>query len=431
MRSKKVLSALVSAALLVSLSVTGAAAVTESYDTFDYRAYANVYPDLKAAYGYNAEKLYAHYVNFGKAEGRVGTFIEGSNPKTKAPIYGFVPGSNQLEIGGDGTTYAVVPATLLDAKPPEKASQLDKWRTTQLTHIYWMSNAKLVAEYYHTQEYMGDDWGGSLSTEAVEIRTQETIPQELRGRIDAVKAVYEYEHSQHDEDESDSVRNNYLNAKDSGWYKRAMCSDTTILLHCDDYRWGRSTFAAPPADPGTAGEPPVKTVGGFSDVTEKDYFADPVVWAVERKITSGTGNGKFSPGQTCSRAQILSFLWRASGSPEPSGGSPFTDIKDTDYFYKAALWAAEKGMVSGSAFSGSTPCTRASTMEYLWKAAGSPSASYDGRFTDVSANAGYTQAIAWAVSNGVTSGTSKTTFSPDNTCTRGQIVSFLYRAFAK
>lgn len=166
----------------------------------------------------------------------------------------------------------------------------------------------------------------------------------------------------------------------------------------------------------------------FTDVKSTDYYADAVQWAVEKKITSGTSKTTFSPGATCNRAQILSFLWRTSGSPEPTAANPFSDIKSTDYFYKAALWAAEKGMVSGSSFGASTPCTRASTMEYMWKAAGSPAASYNGKFDDVSTSADYAQAVAWAVENNVTAGTSKTTFGPDSTCTRGQIVTFLHRA---
>ena len=170
---------------------------------------------------------------------------------------------------------------------------------------------------------------------------------------------------------------------------------------------------------------------GFTDVKSTDYFAKAVDWAVENKITSGTSKTTFSPGATCNRAQILSFLWRASGSPEPKTANPFQDIKSTDYFYKAALWAFEKDMVSGSSFGASTPCTRASTMEYMWKAAESPAASYDGKFSDVSTGADYAQAVAWAVKNNVTAGTSKTTFGPDNTCTRGQIVTFLYRVYGK
>ena len=170
------------------------------------------------------------------------------------------------------------------------------------------------------------------------------------------------------------------------------------------------------------------TVGGFTDVKSNDYFTDAVLWAVEKKITSGTSKTTFSPGATCSKAQILTFLWRANGSPEPTAANPFTDIKPTDYFYKAALWAAEKGLLSGSAFGANTDCTRAMTVEYLWKAAGSPTPSAKASFTDVPANAEYAQAVAWAVENKITSGTGGGNFSPNATCTRGQIVTFLHRA---
>lgn len=169
----------------------------------------------------------------------------------------------------------------------------------------------------------------------------------------------------------------------------------------------------------------------FTDVKESDYFADAVLWAVEKDITSGTSKTTFSPNSTCTNAQILAFLYRASGSPEPTISNPFADIKTTDYFYKAALWAAEKGMVSGSMFGANTPCTRAATVEYIWKAAGSPAASYDGKFDDVPASADYAQAVAWAVEQNITSGTGGGNFSPAATCTRGQIVTFLHRAMGK
>ena len=172
-------------------------------------------------------------------------------------------------------------------------------------------------------------------------------------------------------------------------------------------------------------------VGGFTDVKSSDYYADAVLWAVEKKITSGTSATTFSPGATCSKAQILTFLWRANGSPEPTAANPFTDIKPADYFYKAALWASEKGLVSGSTFGANTDCTRAMTVEYLWKVAGSPTPSAKASFTDVPANADYAQAVAWAVENKITSGTGGGNFSPAATCTRGQIVTFLYRAMGK
>ena len=166
----------------------------------------------------------------------------------------------------------------------------------------------------------------------------------------------------------------------------------------------------------------------FSDVAASDYFSDAVKWAVERKITNGTSDTTFSPNDTCTRAQIITFLWRAVGSPNPNGTNPYTDINANDYYYNAAVWAAEKGMVDGKAFAPNTPCTRASTVMYLWIAAGSPDCGTTNKFGDVSTNDSYAQAVAWAVENNVTSGTSDVTFSPDMICNRGQIVTFLRRA---
>ena len=169
----------------------------------------------------------------------------------------------------------------------------------------------------------------------------------------------------------------------------------------------------------------------FTDVKKSDYFADAVLWAVENNITAGTSKTTFSPGTTCSKAQILTFLWRANGSPDPTAANPFTNVKTTDYFYKAALWAAKKGLVSGSTFGANTDCTRAMTMDYMWKAAGSPVPAGKADFADVLANADYAQAVAWAVENKITSGTGGSNFSPASTCTRGQIVSFLHQAMGK
>lgn len=168
----------------------------------------------------------------------------------------------------------------------------------------------------------------------------------------------------------------------------------------------------------------------FEDITPEDYFFRPVQWAVEKGAANGTSKTTFSPAQICSRAQIITFLWRAMGSPEPKTTSKVRDVKPDDYYYKAVLWAAESSMFSGDVFLPSTPCTRAMAIEFIWKQAGQPSAS-GCRFTDVPSRASYAQAVAWATSNGVTSGTSNTTFSPDANCTRGQIVTFLYRAFAE
>ena len=114
----------------------------------------------------------------------------------------------------------------------------------------------------------------------------------------------------------------------------------------------------------------VQTVGGFTDVKPDDYFADPVVWAVNKKITAGTSATTFSPNENCTVAQILSFLWRAYGSPSTNTKNPFSDVKSSDYYYNAARWAYDKGMVTGSTFGGDRPCTRSMAVTYMWQAAG-------------------------------------------------------------
>ena len=149
-----------------------------------------------------------------------------------------------------------------------------------------------------------------------------------------------------------------------------------------------------------------------------------------KEITTGTGNNKFSPNQDCTNAQILTFIWRAYGKPEPTIDNPFTN-SIPDGYKKAAVWAHEKGMVSGTTFDTDKPCTRAMAMTYLWQAAGSPTAPA-ASFTDVSADAAYASAVAWAVEQKITTGTGTgTTFSPDDVCSRGQIMTFLHRNLAK
>lgn len=167
----------------------------------------------------------------------------------------------------------------------------------------------------------------------------------------------------------------------------------------------------------------------FTDVASNAYYADAVTWAISEGITTGTSATTFSPNATCTKSQILTFLWRANGSPASTISNPFSDVSAGAYYADAAIWSYEKGLISGSTFNGDIPATRATTVTYLWKLAGSPSAS-PVNFTDVPNGENYSQAVAWAVSDGITSGTSATTFSPAATCTRGQIVTFLYRDLA-
>ena len=170
---------------------------------------------------------------------------------------------------------------------------------------------------------------------------------------------------------------------------------------------------------------------GFNDVKPGDYFYDAVNWAVEKGITTGTSATTFSPNASCTRAQIVTFLWRASGSPEPKTASnPFTDVVANAYCCKAVLWAVENGITTGTSattFSPNAPCTRAQGVTFLWRANGSKAASAAASFTDVASDAYYAPAVAWAAEQNVTGGVGNGLFSPDTTCTRAQIVSMLYR----
>lgn len=168
----------------------------------------------------------------------------------------------------------------------------------------------------------------------------------------------------------------------------------------------------------------------FTDVPASAYYYDAVYWAVENGVTNGTSNTTFSPDASCTRAQMVTFLWRAAGSPEPeSTVNPFTDVSASAYYYDAVLWAVEQGITNGTSattFGPDATVTRGQTVTFLWRYDGSTAASGSG-FADVASDAYYADAVAWAASEGVTSGTSATTFSPSNDCTRGQIVTFLYR----
>ena len=173
-------------------------------------------------------------------------------------------------------------------------------------------------------------------------------------------------------------------------------------------------------------------VPAFADVPADAYYADAVAWAVKEGITTGTGTNTFSPDLSCTRAQMVTFLWRAAGSPKVENGkNPFADVKADAYYYDAVLWAVEKGVTSGTSattFSPDATVTRGQTVTFLYRNAGSPEVSGTMPFTDVEADAYYAKAVQWAVQQKITTGTSETTFSPMSDCTRGQIVTFLYRA---
>lgn len=180
---------------------------------------------------------------------------------------------------------------------------------------------------------------------------------------------------------------------------------------------------------------PVKTSKpiSFTDVPSSAYYYNAVVWAVENDITAGTSATTFSPDSPCTRAQIVTFLWRAAGSPSVGGNNSFTDVAPGSYYYDAVQWAVAQGITVGTSattFSPDATCTRGQTVTFLYRYEKSPAVSGGDAFADVDADAYYANAVQWAVAQGVTAGTSATTFSPDTTCTRSQIVTFLYRDMA-
>ena len=169
----------------------------------------------------------------------------------------------------------------------------------------------------------------------------------------------------------------------------------------------------------------------FSDVSTSAYYYEAVKWAQEKGITGGIGNGLFGPNQPCTRAQIVTFLWRAAGSPEPKAMSSFADVSMDAYYAKAVAWAVENGITTGTGdgkFSPDATCTRAQSVTFLFRAIGKLVDS-KAEFSDVLTDSYYANAVAWAVENGVTNGIGNGLFGPDNSCTRAQIVTFLFRAY--
>ena len=170
----------------------------------------------------------------------------------------------------------------------------------------------------------------------------------------------------------------------------------------------------------------------FSDLAPSDFCYDAVMWAVGRDITGGIGNDTFGPNLPCTRAQAVTFLWRAAGSPEPeTRAMPLTDVPVGSYYYNAVLWAIENGITEGTSdtmFSPDATCSRAQIVTFLWRAGGSPAASGNSAFTDVASDAYYAAAVIWAEKNDITGGIGGGLFGSNNDCTRGQIVTFIYRS---
>ena len=169
----------------------------------------------------------------------------------------------------------------------------------------------------------------------------------------------------------------------------------------------------------------------FTDVKAGSYYYDAVLWAVEQGITKGTSDTMFSPDATCTRAQIVTFLWRSQKSPAAGTANPFTDVKASAYYADAVLWAVKEDVTKGTTnttFSPDANCTRAQIVTFIWRAGGSPAVSGNSAFTDVASDAYYAAAVIWAEKNDVTGGIGNGLFGSNNNCTRAQIVTFIYRS---
>ncbi len=220
------------------------------------------------------------------------------------------------------------------------------------------------------------------------------------------------------------TRSSYIFA---GWYSdEALTKEiTSVRLTVNTTIYAKWIKSAEPADE------TIETKNPFTDVGKNDYFYDAVQWSVEKNITSGTTSTTFSPSMICTRAQMVTFMWRAMGSPEPTATNcSFTDVSKNDYYYKAVLWAVENSITAGATattFAPNATVTRGQIVTFLWRGKGKPKATSENPFTDVEVGAYNYEAILWAAEKGITQGTTLTTFSSDTPCTRGQILTFLYR----
>ena len=183
------------------------------------------------------------------------------------------------------------------------------------------------------------------------------------------------------------------------------------------------------------GDDSEETAPSFGDVADTDYYYDAVIWAAENGITNGTAENEFSPMKSNTRAEMVTFLWRAAGSPEQNlVETAFTDVDKDAYYYEALIWATENGITQGTSETTFTPdkaCSRAEMVTFLYRFSNMPSVTGTSTFVDVNSQDYFNNAVIWAQQEGITQGTSETTFSPENLCTRAQTVTFLYRLLVK
>lgn len=210
----------------------------------------------------------------------------------------------------------------------------------------------------------------------------------------------------------------YTDIVEHVWDKGVITEDNLLAYTCEVCGTTKTEELSDPNNP-------------FVDVNKTNYYYDAVIWALENDVTQGMDATHFRPALGCTRAQVVTFLWRVNGKPEIEVENPFTDVDTGDYYYDAVLWAVDNGITKGTTettFGPNDTCTRAQVVTFLWRANEENEAGIKNPFTDVDSKDYYYDAVLWAVDNEITKGTTKTTFSPNDTCTRAEVVTFLYRA---
>lgn len=286
-----------------------------------------------------------------------------------------------------------------------------------------------VAEYIITTIFTYNS-DGTIATETETIATEYgstsyvySYTYDSAGRIDT------YDRVTYENDENWGAERVVFEYDEIGNYTKA------YVYFCDYdynfnlqyvYEYKYEKFGPEIAEPEPAENP-------FTDVTEDCFYYAPVLWAVENSITKGTTDTTFAPEELCTRGQVVTFLWRTAGCPEPTSAEcEFTDVGSEDYYYKAVLWATENGVTKGvseTEFDPDGECTRGQVVTFLWRTAENPASSGSNPFVDVENEYYYYNAVQWAAENGITKGITETTFEPDDTCTRSQVVTFLYRMY--
>ena len=274
--------------------------------------------------------------------------------------------------------------------------------------LYDLSSGDYV-EWVYTRD-LGEDVGGSSSSGPKFAEEDRAVAREVKDLISAIGTVTK--------DSGDAIK------AARAAYDALTDTQKDLVPNYDDLITAEKKYAELTKDEQV-----------FADVSEDAYYYEAVKWAMEKGITSGTSETTFSPNASCTRAQMVAFLWRAAGSPKTAATTcNFTDIAKDAYYYEALLWAVENGITSGTSattFSPDIACSRGQMAMFLYRSAKTPSVSGDNSFRDVSGTAYYNDAIIWAKAEGITAGTSATTFSPDDACTRSQMVTFLYRYLAE